>query len=1070
MSADLLEHLRRRILILDGSMGVLLQKRVRTEEGYRGERFRNHPRDLRNNTEALLLHAPELVKEVHEAYLAAGADIVETSTFTANAIAQEDYGLEAYVREMNLVAARIADVPLIVYPNAGLPNPLAETGYDMGPDTMAALIEPWARDGWLNIVGGCCGTTPEHISAIARAVAGHSPRTTPTVPRLTRLAGTEPLVVRPETNFVNIGERCNVAGSRRFLRMIERNDFEGAITVARDQVRSGAQILDICFDDRGMLDRHACMGKFLTLLQGEPDINRVPWMIDSSDFSVIETGLRATVGKPIVNSISLKSGEDDFRSKAGLARRYGAAVVVMAFDEKGQADTADRKTEICERSYRILVDELGFPPEDIVFDPNVLAIGTGIEEHRRYAIDFFEATKWIKANLPHCHVSGGVSNVSFAFAGNDVVRAAMHTVFLNHAVSHGMDMGIVHAGQLGVYDDIALELREAIEDLIFDRRDDATDRLMEVAQRHRGAGIESAEVFEDWRALPVGDRLGHALLKGLDTHIEADTLESLAELGSPLHVIEGPLMAGMNHVGDLFGAGRLFLPQVVKSARVMKRAVKVLTPYLEAEKVAGSSAGKILLATVRGDVHDIGKNIVGVVLSCNGYEIIDLGVMVSAERILAAAREHAVDMIGLSGLITPSLDEMIHVAGEMERQEFRIPLLIGGATTSRLHTAVMIAPKYSGGVVHVIDASRAVPVAAELVSEARKDQWLRDYRREQDAMRADWESRREKVDLLRFDEARANRKVVDWASYTPPPAPFFGAKHLSEIPLDTLVPYIDWGPFFIAWDLHGGYPGILDDPTVGEAARNLHRDAMAMLDRIVDEQWIQARGTYGYWPATSDGESVRIRTEAGPVEWIFLRQQTRKRDGLPNRCLADYVAPDGAGYEDLVGAFAVTTGHGVRERVEALRKNGDDYSAIMVEALADRLAEAFAEYLHRRVRIELGFEKDGPFDNEILIQERYRGIRPAPGYPACPEHREKALLFEMMGAHGGAGMSLTESFMMDPASSVCGYYLFHPEARYFAVGKVGRDQIESYSQRRGETIAASEKWLAPNLAYDPASM
>ncbi|MFM7320278.1 MAG: methionine synthase, partial [Armatimonadota bacterium] len=875
-------------------------------------------------------------------------------------------------------------------------------------------------------------------------------------PAWTRLSGTAPLVIRPETTFVNISERCNVAGSRRFLRMIESEDYDGAIAVARNQVRDGAQILDICFDDTGMLDRHACMRTFLTLLQGEPDVNRVPWMIDSSDFSVIETGLRVTVGKPVVNSISLKAGEDDFRNKARLALRYGAAVVVMAFDERGQADTADRKIEICRRSYGILVDEIGFAPEDIIFDPNVLAIGTGIEQHRRYAVDFFEATRWIKRNLPHCHVSGGVSNVSFAYQGNDVVRSAIHTVFLKHAVEAGMDMGIVHAGQLGVYDDIPVDLRDVIEDLVLDRREDATDRLTAMAERHRGTKGQTSVVVEDWRSLSVEERLGHALLKGVDAHIEGDTLEALSALGSPLKVIEGPLMAGMNHVGDLFGAGRLFLPQVVKSARVMKRAVKVLTPYLEAEKVAGSTAGKILLATVRGDVHDIGKNIVGVVLACNGYEIIDLGVMVPAERILDAAREHSVDMIGLSGLITPSLDEMIHVATEMERQDFRIPLLIGGATTSRLHTAVMIAPKYRGGVVHVIDASRAVPVASELVSDERRADWLARLRNEQEALRTDWEANRKRVDLLPFAEACANRKKIDWGAYTPPAAPFTGARHLSEVPLDALVPYIDWGPFFIAWDLHGKFPEILGDPVVGEAARNLHRDGLAMLQRMVEGHWVAARGVYGFWPANANGETIRVRTDSGSVDWHFLRQQTRKREGQPNRCLADFVAPTSAGYEDVVGAFAVTAGHGVRERVDAFRAAGDDYGAILLEALADRLAEAFAEYLHRRVRIELGLEADGPFDNTELIKERYRGIRPAPGYPACPEHRTKKTLFEMLEAQDGAGMSLTESFMMDPASSVSGFYFFHPEAGYFAVGKIGRDQVETYASAGGEPIETTE--------------
>jgi 5-methyltetrahydrofolate--homocysteine methyltransferase len=1227
-TADLAAELQRRILIIDGSMGVLLQSRKLTEADYRGERFAAHPKDVKNNPDLLNLTRPEVVASVHHAYLEAGADIIETNTFTATSISQADYGLEAFAREMNVEGARIArkaadavmaadpsrprwvagsigpcnrsasvvvdadrpayrntsfdelresyyeqaaglieggadillcettfdtlnlkaalfaieqlfdegarrvpvmasffvdiaggnlsgqnveamwtsishfplaavglncslgpkemrpfleelsglaaGVPIICYPNAGLPDPLSATGFPETAESMAPQLREWAERGWLNIIGGCCGTTPEHIRRIGETVRGLPPRVPPTAEPYLRLAGTEPFTLRPDTNFVNVGERTNVTGSPKFAKLVKEEKYEEALSVALQQVDSGAQIIDINFDE-GMLDGAACMTHFLQLIQGEPSIHRVPLMIDSSKWEVIEAGLKCCVGKGVVNSISLKEGEEKFLHQARLLRRYGAAAVVMAFDENGQADNYERRIEVCERAYRLLVDKVGFPPQDIIFDPNVLTVATGLEEHNNYAVDFIEATRWIKQNLPHAKVSGGISNISFSFRGNNVVREAMHSVFLYHAIRAGLDMGIVNAGMLAVYEEIPVDLREHVEDVLLNRRPDATERLLTLAETLKGtAGKKEAKADEAWRSGSVEERLKHALLKGLTDHIDADTLEALQKYGRGLSVIEGPLMDGMNVVGDLFGAGKMFLPQVVKSARVMKKSVAVLLPFMEAEKAAGGgrqAQGKVLLATVKGDVHDIGKNIVGVVLGCNDFEVIDLGVMVSAEKILQTARDENVDIVGLSGLITPSLDEMTHVAREMTRQGFTQPLLIGGATTSRVHTAVKIAPSYPNGVLHVLDASRAVGVVQNLISEEHRPDYLAAYAAEQQAAREAHAGKRRDKRMLPLDEARRRRTPIDWEIDDIATPSFTGVRVLDDVPLEELIPYIDWSPFFITWELHGKYPVIFEDEIVGERARELFDDAQALLNRIVREKLLKARGVYGFFPANAVGDDVEVYADASRSEVLttlhFLRQQAEKREGEPNKSLSDFIAPKETGLPDYIGGFAVTAGIGAEELVLRFKAEHDDYNAIMAAALADRLAEAFAEYLHARARREWGYGADENLTPEDLIRERYRGIRPAPGYPACPDHTEKPTLFRLLGVEDAAGIELTESMAMRPASSVSGWYLAHPQAEYFAVGKVERDQVIDYQVRKGMPMYDLERWLSPVLNYDP---
>ena len=1215
--ATIREQLRRRILLLDGAMGTMIQGYGLSEADYRGERFADWPGDLKGNNDLLSLTRPDVIAEIHRRYLAAGADIVETNTFNANRISLADYGMESLAREINAASARLArqaaddfstpDRPRFVagvlgptnrtasispdvndpgfrnvtfqelvtaytealeglleggadlilietvfdtlnakaavfavlshfertgvehpvmisgtitdasgrtlsgqtaeafwnslrharplsfgfncalgpgelrqyveeisgyvdtfvsaHPNAGLPNEFG--GYDLSPGDMAREIREWAEAGYLNIVGGCCGTTPDHIRAIAEAVEGLPPRRVPEVPVVTRLAGLEPLNIGSDSLFVNIGERTNVTGSARFRRLIREEDYDTALEVAKQQVENGAQMIDVNMDE-GMLDSKAAMVKFLNLAAAEPDIARVPVMIDSSKWEVIEAGLQCIQGKGVINSISLKEGEAVFLEHARLARRYGAAVVVMAFDEEGQADTFERKVAICTRAYRLLRERLDFPPEDIIFDPNVFAVATGIPEHRRYGLDFIEAVAAIKRDLPHAKTSGGISNVSFSFRGNDYVREAIHAVFLYHAIRAGLDMGIVNAGQLGIYEEVPRDLREAIEDVILCRREDADERLLEMAEKYRGEGASQAREDEAWRAWPVEKRLEHALVKGITDHIEEDTEEAYRQLGSPLAVIEGPLMAGMNVVGDLFGAGKMFLPQVVKSARVMKKAVAYLFPYLEAERKEGETAGRILLATVKGDVHDIGKNIVGVVLQCNGFEVIDLGVMVPAEQILHKAREEKVDIVGLSGLITPSLDEMVHVAKEMERQGFDIPLLIGGATTSRVHTAVKIDPHYSGPVVYVTDASRAVGVAGSLLSDELREPYLRRLEAEYEQVRERHARKQDRTRLLPIAAARRNRFDGGWRDYRPPAPRQPGIHVLDDYPLEVLVDYIDWTPFFHAWELAGSYPRILDDEVVGAEARRLLADARRMLRRIVAEKWLRARAVLGLFPANSRGDDIVVRAGGGEVVLHHLRQQHAKPEGQPNYCLADFVAPEEAGVDDWIGAFAVNAGIGIDEHVARFEADHDDYHAILLKALADRLAEAFAEHLHQRVRREFwGYAPDEKLSNEELIAEKYRGIRPAPGYPACPDHTEKRTLFDLVDAEGNAGLRLTESFAMVPTAAVSGWYFAHPGAVYFNVGRIGRDQVEDYARRKGWTVAQAEKWLAPNLAYTP---
>ncbi len=1211
--------LDRRILVLDGAMGTMIQARGITEADVRGERFADWPTSLAGANDLLVLTQPDAVREIHAAYLDAGADVVTTNTFNAQAISLADYEMGGLAYEINVAAARLAkaaaedastdgkprfvagsigpmnrtlslspdvedpgaravtfdqvksayaeqirglvdggaDVLLVetifdtlnakacvvalrehrraggalppvmlsgtvvdqsgrtlvgqtveafyvslahapnllsvglncalgsaqmrpfieelagvapvytsLYPNAGLPNELG--GYDEGPAFMAEQARGYAEDGLLNLVGGCCGTTPEHIRAIAEAVEGVVPRVPATPTRTFRAAGLETLTIRPETNFVNVGERTNVTGSKRFERLIKEGDFDEALSVARQQVEAGAQMIDVNMDE-GLLDSAAAMERFLLLAMAEPEIARVPVVVDSSKWDVIEAGLRCVPGKPVVNSISMKEGEDSFRQQAERARDYGAAVIVMAFDEDGQADTFERRIQVCERAYRILVDEVGVPPEDVVFDPNIFAVATGLEEHRRYAIDFLEATRWIKGHLPHARVSGGVSNLSFSFRGNEPVREAMHSAFLYHAVRAGMDMGIVNAGQLAVYDDLDPDLKEAVEDVLFDRRDDATERLVALAEGYRQPDAAQEAKAAAWREGTVEERLAHALVKGITEHVEADTEEARQKYPRPLDVIEGPLMAGMNRVGDLFGSGQMFLPQVVKSARVMKKAVAVLTPYIEAEQAAGGevqSRTKILMATVKGDVHDIGKNIVGVVLGCNGYDVIDLGVMVPSQRILEAARENAVDAIGLSGLITPSLDEMVAVAKEMERAGLKLPLLIGGATTSKLHTAVKVAPHYSGPAVHVLDASKSVPAVAALTSAERRQRFVDEVAADYEAVRERYAARQRTQTILPLAEARANAHTFDWSEIDRP-----SPRQLGVVPdapaVADLRPFIDWGPFFIAWEMRGAsFPQILDDPEKGEVARRLYDDAQALLDEIEADDLLQPRGVFGLFPATARGDDILLDVDGQPVTLHTLRQQTHKTPGKPNRALADYVAPAEAG-PDHLGAFVVTI-HGAEALAAEARAANDDYRAILVQSLADRLAEAFAERLHAHVRREAwGYAPDEDLDHDDLVRERYRGIRPAPGYPAQPDHTEKTTLFDLLDAPRHTGAGLTEHLAMTPPATVCGLYLAHPEAAYFNLGPLGRDQIEDYAARKNLSVAEVERWLGPVLGYEP---
>ena len=1221
-----LEHaLRERILVLDGAMGTMIQRYRMDEEDFRGARFADHPSPLKGANDLLSLTCPDVVREIHEGYLAAGADIVETNTFNATAVAMADYGLESAAYDINLASARLAraaadaftardpsrprfvagalgptnrtasispdvndpafrnigfdelaeayteqtrglldggadmlmvetvfdtlnakaalfairslldqrglDVPVLVsgtvvdasgrilsgqtveaflnsvrhadpfaiglncalgadalrphveelatradlpvscHPNAGLPNELGE--YDETPESMAAHMGEFARAGFLNIAGGCCGTTPEHIQAIADAVAGLPPRRPPRIERRTRLAGLEPLNLGPDWLFANIGERTNVTGSARFRRLIREGDFEAGLEVARQQVENGAQLIDVNMDE-GLLDSEAAMVRFLSLIASEPDIARVPIVVDSSKWSILEAGLKCVQGKGIVNSISLKEGEDVFREQARMVRRHGAAVIVMAFDEEGQADTVERKVGICRRAYRILTEEVGFPPEDIIFDPNIFAVATGIEEHDRYAVAFIEACRAIKRELPGCLVSGGVSNLSFSFRGSDTVRDAMHSVFLYHAIKAGMDMGIVNAGALPVYDQIPAELLGPVEDVVLARDSGATERLIALAGRYRGTAERASAADDGWREAPVEQRLEYALVKGISEHVIEDTEEARQARARALDVIEGPLMDGMNQVGDLFGAGRMFLPQVVKSARVMKKAVAYLVPFLEAEKARGGearTAGRVVLATVKGDVHDIGKNIVGVVLQCNNYEVVDLGVMVPAERILETARREEADVIGLSGLITPSLDEMVHVASEMERLDFTLPLLIGGATTSRMHTAVKIEPCYSGAAVHVLDASRAVGVVSRLLNERDAPAFLERTRAGYAKLRARHAGTRARARILPLEEARERKLAIDWAA-EPPVAPrTLGIQVFAPLPLAELVPYVDWTPFFHAWQIAGRFPAILDDPVVGEQARVLHRDACALLEKMVREGLLEARGVAGVFPANAAGDDVEIyadETRSGTLAVARgVRQQFEKRPGRANSCLSDFVAPRSAGVPDYLGAFAVTAGTGLDALCRRFEGDHDDYSSILAKALADRLAEAFAEWLHERVRREIwGYAPREDLDGEALIAESYAGIRPAPGYPACPDHTGKRTIFELLDAPGRAGMRLTESCAMIPPASVAGWYFAHPRSHYFGVGRIGRDQVEDYARRCGMAVREAERWLAPNLAYD----
>ncbi|HHH3216894.1 TPA: methionine synthase [Morganella morganii] len=1215
------KSLNQRILILDGAMGTMIQRYALNEKEYRGERFADWPVDLKGNNDLLSITQPDIIREIHHAYLGAGADIIETNSFNSTVISMADYQMESLSDEINEAAAklarecadewtrktpekpryvagilgptnrtasispdvndpayrnvsydalveayrssvralvrggadiimietifdtlnakaaiyavetefealgiklpvmlsgtitdasgrtltgqtteafynsmrhirpisfglncalgpaelrqyvaelsRIADCYVSTHPNAGLPN--AFGGYDLDAANMAGYISEWAQSGLLNIVGGCCGTTPDHIRAIAQAVADIPPRVIPDRPVACRLAGLEPLTIDENSLFVNVGERTNITGSARFKRLIKEGNYQEALDIARNQVENGAQIIDINMDE-GMLDSQAAMVRFLNMISGEPDIARVPIMIDSSKWEVIEAGLKCIQGKGIVNSISLKEGEAAFIDHAKKVLRYGAAVIVMAFDETGQADTRQRKTEICQRAYRILTEQVGFPPEDIIFDPNIFAVATGIPEHNNYAVDFIEACKDIKATLPHALISGGVSNVSFSFRGNDPVREAIHAVFLYYAIRNGMDMGIVNAGQLAIYDDLPAALRDAVEDVILNRREDGTDRLLALAEEYRGSkGENDQPQLAEWRGWDVEKRLEYALVKGITEFIVEDTEAARLRADSPIEVIEGPLMNGMNVVGDLFSEGKMFLPQVVKSARVMKQAVAYLEPYIQAAKTSGSSAGKVLLATVKGDVHDIGKNIVGVVLQCNNYEIIDLGVMVPCETILRTAIEEKVDIIGLSGLITPSLDEMVHVAKEMERQGFSLPLLIGGATTSKAHTAVKIEPNYSGPVTYVQNASRTVGVVAALLSDKQRDEFVARTRKEYEVVRDQYARRQPRSAPVTLAQARANAFAADWDNYTPPRPAFTGVKTVTA-PISVLRRYIDWTPFFMTWSLAGKYPRILEDDVVGEEARRLFKEANAMLDELDRTGALTPRGVAGIFPANRIGDDIAVYRDESREEVLLyschLRQQTQKKDDFPNACLADFVAPPGI--PDYLGAFAVTGGLEEDTLAAQFDAAHDDYNKIMVKALADRLAEGFAEYLHEQVRKTIwGYSPDENLDNDSLIRENYQGIRPAPGYPACPEHTEKSKIWELLDVERHTGMRLTESYAMWPGASVSGWYFSHPQSRYFAVAQIQRDQIEDYAARKGMPVKELERWLAPNLGYNP---
>jgi 5-methyltetrahydrofolate--homocysteine methyltransferase len=1221
----LFQALDERIVMLDGAMGTMIQGYGLDEDDYRGERFSDWERDLRGNNDLLSITRPEVIRDIHTKFLDAGADIIETNTFNANAPSMGDYGMESLVAELNLAAARlaracadahaaksgsprfvagvlgptnrtasispdvndpgyrnitfgqladtyveaacalieggvdflmietifdtlnakaaifavrqafeqtgvtlpvmisgtitdasgrtlsgqtseafwnsvrhidpfmiglncalgakdlrpyvdelsrVADTRVSAHPNAGLPNEFGE--YDETPEDMAAVVGEFATSGLVNMVGGCCGTRPEHIAALKSAIDGVAPRSLPELPVRCRLSGLEPLNIGPDDLFVNVGERCNVTGSAIFRRLIEADDYAAAVQVARQQVENGAQIIDVNMDE-GMLDSERAMVTFLNLIASEPDVARLPVMIDSSKWSVIEAGLRCVQGKAVVNSISLKEGEASFIEQARLVRAYGAAVIVMAFDEQGQADTVERKVGICRRSYEILTRDLGFDPADIIFDPNIFAIATGIEEHAAYGIAFIEATREIKASLPHAMVSGGVSNVSFSFRGNNVVREAIHSVFLYHAIRAGMDMGIVNAGQLAIYEDLPGDLRDAVEDAVLNRCDDATEGLLEVAERYKDqvAGQKGKEKDLAWRELPVSKRLEYALVNGIDEFVVDDTEEARVATDRPLDVIEGPLMDGMNVVGDLFGEGKMFLPQVVKSARVMKKAVGHLVPFIEDEQGGEvSSNGKIVLATVKGDVHDIGKNIVGVVLQCNNFEVVDLGVMVSCDKILDAARREEAQMIGLSGLITPSLDEMVHVASEMQRQDFDLPLLIGGATTSPAHTAVKIEPRYEGPVIYVKDASRSVGVAQALIDADSRAALVEKTRRDNARRRDQHAGKTRLAPQLSLSEAQSRRHAINWEAYQPPVPSFTGTRVFDGIDLAVLRNYIDWMPFFNAWEFHGKFPAILEDATVGEAATTLYNDALAMLDRIIGEKWLQARAVLGFYPASSDDDDVLLykdaRRETVAERLCHLRQQRAKPEGQAQLCLADFVAPQESGIADYIGAFAVTAGIGIDEHVERFEAEHDDYSAILLKALADRFAEALAEWLHERVRVDhWAYATDEKLDNTDLIAESYRGIRPAPGYPACPDHTEKGKLWALLDVADNIGLELTDAYAMVPTAAVSGFYFSHPDARYFSVGKIDRDQLESWAKRKGMSVAEAERWLAPNLGYEP---
>ena len=1249
---DIRKELQKRILIIDGAMGTMIQRYKLTEEDFRGERFKNHPSDVKGNNDLLNLTRPDVIREVHAAYLDAGADIIETNTFSTQRISMADYGMEDLSYELSFEGARIAkeiateytlknpekprfvagavgptnrtlsmspdvndpgyraisfeeleeayyeqvrglvdggsDLLLVetifdtlnakaaifaikryeqelneklankeaipqnlsssvyaqgqaslsfgeglrvrlsimisgtitdasgrtlsgqtveaflnsmshgdllsiglncalgakdmrphieelsekaemfvtAYPNAGLPNEFGE--YDETASQTGKLVEDFMASGFVNVIGGCCGTTPDHIKTMADIAAKYPARIIPEIPKFQRLSGLEAVTLTPQTMFVNIGERTNVTGSPKFSKLILSGDFDAALSVARQQVEGGAQIIDVNMDE-GMLDSEAAMTKFLNLIASEPDISKLPIMVDSSKWTVIEAGLKCLQGKGIVNSISLKEGEEKFKEYAYKIKQYGAATVVMAFDEQGQADNLERRKEICKRSYDILVDEVGFPAQDIIFDPNILTVATGLEEHNNYAVDFIDATRWIKQNLPYAKVSGGVSNISFSFRGNNTVREAMHSAFLYHAIKAGLDMGIVNAGMLEVYEEIPKELLEKVEDVLLNRRPDATEILVDYAEtvKNKGKAIVKSE---EWRNESVQDRLSHSLIKGIIDYLDVDVEEARLQYAKPLEVIEGPLMAGMNVVGDLFGEGKMFLPQVVKSARVMKKAVAILMPYIEAGKVEGtsSSAGKILMATVKGDVHDIGKNIVGVVLACNNFEVIDIGVMVPAARIIEEAKKHQVDVIGLSGLITPSLDEMVHFAKELEREGFDVPLLIGGATTSRIHTAVKVDPHYKGAVVHVLDASRSVGVCSNLLNKETKKNYIQTLKNDYELTRDNYNKKRTEKSFINISDARKNQYKINLNGAIPKAPTFTGTQVIDNYPLEELVPYIDWTPFFHTWELRGSYPKIFDDKFVGDEAKKLFDDAQALLKRIVDEKLFTAKAVFGFWPASSVGDDISLSLGEGRGEATIhtLRQQAEKPKGEAHYALSDFIAPKETGIKDYFGGFAVTTGHGCDELVAIFEADHDDYNSIMTKALADRFAEAFAEKLHELVRKDYwGYAKEEALGRDDLIKEKYQGIRPAPGYPACPDHTEKGTLWELLDAENKIGLRLTESFAMYPTAAVSGFYFAHPEARYFGLGKIDKDQVADYAIRKGMDLEEAERWLSPNLGY-----